>query len=919
MNTSPFTCDQMIQWLIDRKLPPLPVAPAFPASEYPAKDKAGKNKTDKEGNPIAAFTGKNPSYLDRSGKPQLLNHRTYQKRVPSPNEAKDWFHDDRTGIGTLGGISDIYWIDFDLKQFRSQEDCDRAFRDTVAKIASTDLWQAQTQSGGYRIAVRLTVAPDFTNFALSAGGDHVGEVLGSGRFTVLPPTVGAAGRYTLISDGEPIAVESLESIGIFPTSARNAATVTVSVPRRTIATPGAIPLDFLGNDRSREILSGSDLKGDRSEALTTAIREWFGWARWAAINGISVRDSAEQLAEIAGAALGLDGDRVGRILKTVNPDECQPACLLVGDERSAWLKIKKLNKAAYREKCPDRIKSMVEGVTTTASGQTQQPDTPEKGTEDQGELVPIAANFQRLKALLGNRLRLNTLSKEIELDGETVTIDSLELRLALEHNKQFKYLQTISTGLAKEAQYNPVKEYLEACHAKHGNDATILENFATNYLNRPEPIYNTFLRKWAIGCVARIMQPGCKLDTALILKGSQGIGKSSLFKVLASQEWFDDSLGAIGDKDERLKLHRAWIIEWGELETIFKRKDVSATKAFLSCSVDNVRPPYGRSVEIWKRQSVIVGTTNQDEFLNDPTGNRRFWVVPISGNLDLERLRAERDRFWAAAVELYERGESWWLSSTEEFQSEQIAQEFQNRDPWYEAVERHVSVIPDGRATTSEILTNGIKLELSRQTRGEQMRVADILRSLGWEQKTQVYLGKRQRIWAAPAIAQHPESQPTQPISEVVTEVVSIGSFGITDFEGDRHNLHNLNQIKTDFNLDVAPQAVGEPLESPTAENLLKSFDPKGCDGCDDRLKSSDSGVVVGTTYRHNLKEGRVGCDAAPTPFQVGDRVEYDFKFWTVSSIGKDGRLCLDHATQHRSEWVEPLKVSVVPLPIEQS
>ena len=85
----------------------------------------------------------------------------------------------------------------------------------------------------------------------------------------------------------------------------------------------------------------------------------------------------------------------------------------------------------------------------------------------------------------------------------------------------------------------------------------------------------------------------------------------------------------MSDKDERLKLHLTWFCEWAELESVFRRRDIAATKAFLSSDTDLVRAPYARKAEKMPRRSIIVGSTNEDQFLNDSTGNRRFWVVPV--------------------------------------------------------------------------------------------------------------------------------------------------------------------------------------------------------------------------------------------------------------------------------------------------
>jgi hypothetical protein len=352
-----------INWLHQNNYPVLPVAPAQPAVKYPAKDKSGNDKTDREGNPLPAFTGKNPSYLDKQGIPRLINHTTYQKRLPTDQEIKTWFENPSNGLGTLGGWNSTIWVDFDVKQFDSQEECDRAFYGILeAHPVLMDSWLEKTHSGGYRLAVKCRQQPEFTNFALEPGGKHRGEALGCGRFTVLAPTIGVSGNaYECMNRAVPVEIESLESIGIYPT--RLKVTASAALPDRSIPspTPGAIPLEMLGTNESREVLQGIDIKGDRSSSLTAAIREWHGWQNWAALNGISVGGTTEDLAHYAGMALSLDNERITRIIKTIEPTECQPAALGKGGEEACWKKVYRLDKATFKAKCPahiaDRIKA----------------------------------------------------------------------------------------------------------------------------------------------------------------------------------------------------------------------------------------------------------------------------------------------------------------------------------------------------------------------------------------------------------------------------------------------------------------------------------------------------------------------------------------------------------------------------------
>jgi len=349
-----------------------------------------------------------------------------------------------------------------------------------------------------------------------------------------------------------------------------------------------------------------------------------------------------------------------------------------------------------------------------------------KALESDDKLIQ---DYNKLASYFGNRIRLNKLSKRIEINGQPVSIDRAKIQLAVHHGVLVKSCKEdildIITELAEQNQYSPVENYLLSLQAPA--DTSILDNLAEKYFGVSSAIYQIFVRKTLIGAVARALSPGCKLDTALILQGKQGFKKSTFFKILAG-EYFDDSLGAVSDKDERLKLHRAWFVEWSELESIFKRRDVSNTKAFLSSSIDAVRPPYCRDTQDFPRASVIVATTNKDEFLSDETGNRRFWIIPVQKRIDTKLLAKERDAIWAAAVFAYKSGETWWLDYDEELTAETIAQEFQTSDPWLEPI---VSFTQNREWVILGHLLNHLQVDLSRQERSHQMRVTGILKVLG--------------------------------------------------------------------------------------------------------------------------------------------------------------------------------------------
>ncbi|MEL7039240.1 MAG: bifunctional DNA primase/polymerase [Cyanobacteria bacterium J06592_8] len=173
-------------------------------------------RLDEHLQPIPRFTGKNPSYLDKNGIPRILHHGEYQNRLPSPQELKKWFAHPNNGIGTLGGHGGVVWIDFDAKNYPTQEDCDRAVQGIRDKLPGTT-WVEQTGSGGYRIALKPKQTPTFTNFATTSGGQHVGEALNDGRFTVLAPSIHPNGNsYQRLEWSNPVEIESLLAVGIYP-------------------------------------------------------------------------------------------------------------------------------------------------------------------------------------------------------------------------------------------------------------------------------------------------------------------------------------------------------------------------------------------------------------------------------------------------------------------------------------------------------------------------------------------------------------------------------------------------------------------------------------------------------------------------------------------------------------------------------
>jgi predicted P-loop ATPase len=383
-------------------------------------------------------------------------------------------------------------------------------------------------------------------------------------------------------------------------------------------------------------------------------------------------------------------------------------------------------------------------------------------------------NFNMIQAAWGDRLRYNKLTKKIELDGKYLPMDGLRTTIAVELDIDVSRhdAKEIVIKLALKNQYSPVQEYLSSVVEMHPTvDVSILDTIASRYLGTDDPLHAAEMKRTLIAAVARAYQPGCKHDNICILQGEQGSLKSTFFEVLAGEEFFTDDLTG-NEKDEALKLSRYWMLEHSEFESAYRTKEVSQLKAFLSRKTDAIRPPYAADVEEMPRPSIFVGSTNKSEFLKDPTGERRYWVIPVKvKKIDIKKLKAERDLIWAAAVTAYNAGEQWHLTREEEELLRIANGEFRVSDCWEDAIYDYVA----GReyVTVNEILTNVLNFELkeNKDTRVET-RVADCLKKLGWKKApTQRRInGKPRWIWEAPAIVI------TSPMTELITEAVTPSS-----------------------------------------------------------------------------------------------------------------------------------------------
>ena len=238
--------------------------------------------------------------------------------------------------------------------------------------------------------------------------------------------------------------------------------------------------------------------------------------------------------------------------------------------------------------------------------------------------------------------------------------DDSGLRGYMESVHQITGEKKIGDGFAVYALNHRVHKLRDYLAAQVWDGVPRVDSLLIDYFGvEDSPYTREAVRKTLVGAVARIFHPGIKFDTMLILAGPQGIGKSTFFRYLG-MDWYSDSLCTFEGKDAAELLQGYWVIEAGEL-TGMTKSEMNTVKQFLSKCDDVYRAAYGRRTEKYLRQCIIVGTTNEAEFLKDYTGNRRFWPVDLTGKGRRKNiwhdLPAEVPQIWAEAVALYRLGE----------------------------------------------------------------------------------------------------------------------------------------------------------------------------------------------------------------------------------------------------------------------
>ena len=382
---------------------------------------------------------------------------------------------------------------------------------------------------------------------------------------------------------------------------------------------------------------------------------------------------------------------------------------------------------------------------------------------DGGDLTEL------MREVFDKRIRQNLLELKIEIDHQP-------LEVGLE---RFFYIQLSELGysigkdtamnsllyVAKQNSFHPIVEYLENLEKNKNIEPVDINKISTEYLGTDNPLYDQMMKVTLLGMVARVLDRGCKFDSCLVLKGEQGIGKSSFWRILASDDWFCDTWQQT-EKDLLLTIQTCWLFEIAELDGMTNKKDAAQIKSLLSSSKDNFRRPYEATNDFHPRPSIFVGTCNRADFLTDATGSRRFQIIDLQDNfIDLEKLKKDRLKILKGALIAYRNGETTYLENAYQLESDLNNLNYQQENPFMSDIEEWLdnpkklgemingqyysgeSIDADEGFTTKDVLVWSRCRDIGKVTTSDCRMAANCLRLLGYEQSSIRQNNKVMRKW----------------------------------------------------------------------------------------------------------------------------------------------------------------------------
>ena len=388
-----------------------------------------------------------------------------------------------------------------------------------------------------------------------------------------------------------------------------------------------------------------------------------------------------------------------------------------------------------------------------------------------------------LKDELKDRLRFNLLTLKPELDGIELPDTDITYLYVKMGECGWKVPKTSAIDAIIYASqkncYDPVQEYLLDLEQQK-KDLKLYEadidSIATDYLKINDELSNKMVKNWLVGQVRRAFHRGIKHDTMLVLHGEQELRKSSFFSALMPKaEWFSDT-PTTDAKDRLMIIQSSWCYEIAELENLTSKNEAGKVKALLSSSYDTFRPPYGHALIKSPRPSLLVGTANSTELLNDETGHRRFNFVRVTEPINIEQVTNDRDSIWLSAVLAYREGYIPILDKAESQLSESRSSEYEKENVFFDLVQEYLETAPDYFTTRQLFLGTKLITPYESPKQLDAVQVGKALTALGYE-KRQMRVNKvRGRYWHKKGTQGKVPSVPSSEDDDVTADSTAIDS-----------------------------------------------------------------------------------------------------------------------------------------------
>jgi len=374
--------------------------------------------------------------------------------------------------------------------------------------------------------------------------------------------------------------------------------------------------------------------------------------------------------------------------------------------------------------------------------------------KEKGKPLNHIENLREIVQRLGVVIRYNIIAKEDEIliPGKAFTIDNkanATLAWLVSECSRFQFptsnIKDFCLYLADQNVYNPVATWVES---KPWDGVERLPDLydtihPVNY--QDNDLKEILLYRWMLSAIAAAFSPtGVAAPGMLVIQGDQYLGKTKWFKSLVPEElglWKDGMLLRPDNKDSVKQACSFWLVELGELDSTFKKSDISQLKAFITNKSDVLRRAFAVKESHYARRTVFFGSVNPKQFLNDPTGNRRFWTIEASEinhthGLDMQQI-------WAEVLHHFRAGESYFLTPNELDLLNKHNEEFTSVDPIVERINSHLAwddpeTLWEWNTATDILISIGIE----RPTKAEQNTAADAIRKLNGGKKKRTSAGR---------------------------------------------------------------------------------------------------------------------------------------------------------------------------------